>query len=152
MGPRGWPCTGTWAILVFAWARTDHAALQAEMATHYWYIDSSKAQSELGFKPRDPRETLLDTINWIRENSLVSTPSPLQAKLWILEFVFTSYNIKNEKLTKQHTGGLTRQRNHHGHGSWVCHGREPSQHELTRRILPWDHVEWELSIPCISQP
>lgn len=33
-----------------------------EMAYHYWYCDWSKARRELGFEPRDPIETLRDTI------------------------------------------------------------------------------------------
>ena len=39
-----------------------------EMARHYWYIDSSRAENELGWQPRDPAVTLRDTIHWIREN------------------------------------------------------------------------------------
>ena len=33
-----------------------------EMSGMYWYCDSSKAQRELGFKTRDPLETLRDTL------------------------------------------------------------------------------------------
>ncbi len=33
-----------------------------EMSGQFWYCDSSKAQSELGFAARDPRETLRDTL------------------------------------------------------------------------------------------
>jgi dihydroflavonol-4-reductase len=40
------------------------------MAEYFWYLDASKAQSELGFAPRDTSETLLDTINYVRENFL----------------------------------------------------------------------------------
>jgi dihydroflavonol-4-reductase len=43
-----------------------------EMAEHFWYLNSSKAESELGFTPRDPAETLLDTVNYVRENFLGS--------------------------------------------------------------------------------
>ena len=39
-----------------------------EMARHYWYIDSSKAEQQLDWSPRDPDETLRDTIDWIREH------------------------------------------------------------------------------------
>jgi dihydroflavonol-4-reductase len=39
-----------------------------EMARHYWYIDWSKARRELGFAPREPLETLRDTVSWIRRN------------------------------------------------------------------------------------
>lgn len=37
-----------------------------EMAQHFWYCDSSKAQRELGFLARDPAETLDDTIRDVR--------------------------------------------------------------------------------------
>jgi dihydroflavonol-4-reductase len=41
-----------------------------DMAGHYWYFDSSKATRELGFSPRNPTDTLFDTIRYIRENFL----------------------------------------------------------------------------------
>lgn len=41
-----------------------------EMAEHFWYLDSSKAERELNFSPRDPGETLLDTVKYLRENFL----------------------------------------------------------------------------------
>lgn len=40
--------------------------VSVEMARHYWYIDSTKAQEELGFKPRNANDTLRDTIDWLR--------------------------------------------------------------------------------------
>ncbi|MEJ7712474.1 MAG: NAD-dependent epimerase/dehydratase family protein [Pyrinomonadaceae bacterium] len=43
---------------------------EIEMAEHFWYLDSSKAEKELDFKPRDPAETLHDTITYIRANFL----------------------------------------------------------------------------------
>lgn len=43
---------------------------EIEMAEYFWYFDSSKAQAELGFEARDPQETLLDTVNYVRENFL----------------------------------------------------------------------------------
>ena len=43
---------------------------EIEMAEYFWYLDSSKAERELGFSPRDPQETLLDTVNYVRENFL----------------------------------------------------------------------------------
>jgi dihydroflavonol-4-reductase len=33
-----------------------------EMGQYFWYCDSSKAERELGFSPRDPGETLRDTV------------------------------------------------------------------------------------------
>jgi dihydroflavonol-4-reductase len=43
---------------------------EIEMAGYFWYLDSSKAERELGFSPRDPQETLLDTATYVRENFL----------------------------------------------------------------------------------
>lgn len=43
---------------------------EVEQAECFWYFDSSKAKEELGFEPRDPQETLNDTISYIRENFL----------------------------------------------------------------------------------
>lgn len=39
-----------------------------EMARHYWYIDSTKARTELDWTPRAPDQTLRDTLNWIEAN------------------------------------------------------------------------------------
>jgi dihydroflavonol-4-reductase len=44
--------------------------VEIEMADYFWYLDASKAQAELGFDPRDPQETLLDTVTYVRENFL----------------------------------------------------------------------------------
>ena len=43
---------------------------EVEQAEYFWYLDSSKAIEELGFSPRDPQETLYDTIVYIRKNFL----------------------------------------------------------------------------------
>lgn len=43
---------------------------EVEQAEHFWYFDSTKAIDELGFSPRDPQETLNDTITYIRRNFL----------------------------------------------------------------------------------
>ncbi len=39
-----------------------------EMAAHYWGARSLHAAADLGYKPRDPRETLRDTVEWLLEN------------------------------------------------------------------------------------
>ncbi len=39
-----------------------------DMAHHFWYVDWSRAASDLGFSPRDPRRTLRDTVRWIRRH------------------------------------------------------------------------------------
>lgn len=43
---------------------------EIEMAEHFWYLDSSKAARELGFAPRDPADTLYDTVVYLRKNFL----------------------------------------------------------------------------------
>lgn len=43
---------------------------EVEQAEHFWYFDSSKAIETLGFEPRDPQETLNDTISYVRRNFL----------------------------------------------------------------------------------
>jgi dihydroflavonol-4-reductase len=41
-------------------------AESVEMAQLYWYVDSSRAERELAFRPRDPIETLADTVDDLR--------------------------------------------------------------------------------------
>lgn len=41
-----------------------------EMAQYYWYLNCAKSARELGFRPRDPGETLHDTVVYLRENFL----------------------------------------------------------------------------------
>ena len=36
--------------------------VRVDMAQHYWYCTADKAIEELGFAPRDPAQTLLDTV------------------------------------------------------------------------------------------
>ncbi|HLK91851.1 MAG TPA: NAD-dependent epimerase/dehydratase family protein [Polyangia bacterium] len=43
-----------------------------EMAQYFWYFDAGKASRELGFQPRDPADTLRDTVKYIRDNLLGS--------------------------------------------------------------------------------
>ena len=53
------------------WGKTSPvASKEVEQAEHFWYFDSSKAKEVLGFAPRDPQETLNDTINYLRDNFL----------------------------------------------------------------------------------
>ena len=53
------------------WGKTSPvASKEVEQAEHFWYFDSTKAEEELGFSPRDAQETLNDTIKDIRENIL----------------------------------------------------------------------------------
>lgn len=46
---------------------------EVEMAEHFWYVDSTKAQRELNFDPRDAGETLQETVAYVRENFLGSS-------------------------------------------------------------------------------
>src|SRR5687767_9525707 len=41
-----------------------------EMAQYFWYLNCAKASRELSFKPRDPGETLHETVVYLRENFL----------------------------------------------------------------------------------
>ena len=41
-----------------------------DMASHYWYFDSAAAKADLGFLPRDPQETIVDTVVDIRKHVL----------------------------------------------------------------------------------
>jgi len=42
-----------------------------EMASCFWYLDSSKAESALGFRARDPNVTLYDTVQDLRARGVV---------------------------------------------------------------------------------
>jgi len=43
---------------------------EVEMAEYFWYFHSNKAKRELNFAPRDPGDTLNDTVQYVRENFL----------------------------------------------------------------------------------
>lgn len=56
---------------------TDEAVAYA-MAGHFWYLDASKAQAELGFTARSPEATLRDAVTWLRARGpLPSRPGGL---------------------------------------------------------------------------
>jgi dihydroflavonol-4-reductase len=42
-----------------------------DMAHFYWYLDASLAEAELGWSPRDPVETLVDTVRDLEERGVV---------------------------------------------------------------------------------
>lgn len=42
-----------------------------DMAHFYWYLDASLAENELGFSPRDPAETLSDTVQDLKDRGVV---------------------------------------------------------------------------------
>lgn len=43
---------------------------EIEMAEYFWYFNHHKARRELGFAPRDPGNTLNDTVRYLREHFL----------------------------------------------------------------------------------
>lgn len=45
--------------------------ISIDMAHFYWYLDASLAENELGWEPRDPVETLVDTIRDLEERGVV---------------------------------------------------------------------------------
>ena len=45
--------------------------VSVEMAQCFWYVDASKAERELGWTPRDPGETLADTVEDLRARGVV---------------------------------------------------------------------------------
>ncbi len=53
----------------YAWrnSETPISPAEVEMGEHWWYVNSSKAQRELGFSPRDPQETLHETVRYVDE-------------------------------------------------------------------------------------
>ncbi|WP_428261337.1 NAD-dependent epimerase/dehydratase family protein [Haliangium sp.] len=42
--------------------------ISVEMGQHYWWLDPSKAERELGFEARDPGLTLADTVAYLRQD------------------------------------------------------------------------------------
>jgi dihydroflavonol-4-reductase len=46
-------------------------AVSVEMAQCFWYVDSTKAERELGWSARDPGITLLDTVADLRDRGVV---------------------------------------------------------------------------------
>ncbi|ADO70105.1 NAD-dependent epimerase/dehydratase family protein [Stigmatella aurantiaca] len=52
-----------WAKLRGTTAALDHQ--EVDIAEHYFYVDTTKAERELGFVARDPQQTLHDTVQYI---------------------------------------------------------------------------------------
>ncbi|HEX9288265.1 MAG TPA: NAD-dependent epimerase/dehydratase family protein [Anaeromyxobacteraceae bacterium] len=50
-----------------AWRGTEApiSTEEVEMGEHWFYVDSAKAERELGFTARDPQETLHETVAWL---------------------------------------------------------------------------------------
>ncbi len=51
-------------------------AVSIEMAQHYWYVDSTLAENELGWHSRDPMITLADTVADLRARGVVMMRAP----------------------------------------------------------------------------
>jgi len=65
------------AHLLEKWARDrgrepDLPASDVEMGECWFFIDSSKSEKLLGFRPRDPVETLSDTVHYVRHNFIAN--------------------------------------------------------------------------------
>jgi hypothetical protein len=50
-----------------------------EMAQYFWYLDWSRAETELGFTPRDPMQTLADTVRDLYDRRVVTWGAPFAA-------------------------------------------------------------------------
>jgi dihydroflavonol-4-reductase len=50
-------------------------AEDVDLGQHFWYADSSKAERELGWRARDPSDTLRDTVNDLIERRVVLVKS-----------------------------------------------------------------------------
>jgi dihydroflavonol-4-reductase len=53
-----------------------------EMGEHFFYLDSAKARDELGFVPRDPQETLRDTVRDLQARQRAGQESELGSRRW----------------------------------------------------------------------
>ena len=56
-------------VLPLIGKRFDLDDVSIEMSAVFWFCDSSKARTELGFSPRDPMETLRDTVEYLRRRT-----------------------------------------------------------------------------------
>jgi dihydroflavonol-4-reductase len=55
--------------------------VKAEMASHWWNVDASKAARELKFSPRAPLDTLRDTVDWLQNGHKDNANKVWQSKL-----------------------------------------------------------------------
>ncbi len=66
--PAGLNVAGAHLLDGIARLRGGRAALdpqEVDIAEHFFYLDASKAEAELGFKARDAQETLFDTVRYL---------------------------------------------------------------------------------------
>jgi len=52
--------------------------VSVEMSRHFWYADASRARAELSWEPRDPMETLEDTVADLRARHFGAAPPRLR--------------------------------------------------------------------------
>lgn len=57
-------------------------AQEVEIGEHFFYFDSAKAERELGFKARDPHQTLHDTVQYLLQRTPPDSRPGLAGKLW----------------------------------------------------------------------
>jgi dihydroflavonol-4-reductase len=53
-----------------------------EMGEHFFYFDSAKAKDELGFAPRDPQDTLRDTVRDLQARRRAGQQPGLRSSAW----------------------------------------------------------------------
>ncbi len=53
-----------------------------EMGEHFFYLDSAKATDELGFAPRDPQDTLRDTVRDLQARQRAGQAPELRSTRW----------------------------------------------------------------------
>ena len=61
------------------WLGEDDAFMDehtVDVGQHYWYVDASLAEDELGWRPRDAMATLADTVADLRERGVVMMAAP----------------------------------------------------------------------------
>lgn len=71
--PKKWAVAGSGIInsIYKNWGKASPVMPnEVEQAECFWYFESTKAEETLGFAPRDPQETLQDTIAYLRQNLL----------------------------------------------------------------------------------
>lgn len=55
-----------------------------EMSQMFWWVSAQRAKAELGFAPRDPLDTLADTVSDLRGRPVVEAPSKKRKGLTLL--------------------------------------------------------------------
>lgn len=70
--PENWSRRGA-AFLraLYAWVGASYPVddVSVEMGCRFWYLDNTRARSELGFEPRPAEETLRDTVDYLRRET-----------------------------------------------------------------------------------